>query len=109
MHGLKIKKGGTIVNVFQKTLDDLKWKPNNIWVDEGSEFYDRLIKSCLEKYDIEIHSTHNEGKSAAVERFIRTLRSKIYKYMTLVSKNVYIDKLDDIVYEYIIHIIEKLK
>ena len=47
-----------------------------------------------------MYSTHNEGKSVVAERFIRTLKSKIYKYMTSVSKNVYIDKLDDIVDEY---------
>ena len=47
-----------------------------------------------------MYSIHNEGKSVVVERFIRTLKTKIYKYMTSVSKNVYIDKLDDIVNEY---------
>ena len=47
-----------------------------------------------------MHSAHNEGKSVVAERFIRTLKSKIYKDMTLISKNVYIDKLDDIVDEY---------
>ena len=47
-----------------------------------------------------MYSIHNEGKSVVAERFIRTLKSKIYKYMTSVSKNVYIDKLDDIVDEY---------
>ena len=47
-----------------------------------------------------MYSTHNEGKSVFAERFIRTLKSKIYKYMTSISKNVYIDKLDDIVDKY---------
>ena len=47
-----------------------------------------------------MHSIHSEGKSVAVERFIRTLKTKICKYMTLVSKNVYINKLDDMVHEY---------
>ena len=47
-----------------------------------------------------MYSTHNEGKSVAAERFIRTLKSKIYKYMTSISKNAYIDKLDDIVDKY---------
>ena len=46
-----------------------------------------------------MYSTHNEGKSVVAERFIRTLKSKIYKYMTSISKNVYINKLDDIVNE----------
>ena len=50
--------------------------------------------------DIEMYSIHNEGKSVVAERFIRTLKNKIYKYMTSVSKNVYINKLDDIVNEY---------
>ena len=58
------------------------------------------MKSWLEKNAIEMHSTHNEGKSFIAERFIRTLKNKIYKYMTSVSKNVYIDKLDDIVDKY---------
>ena len=47
-----------------------------------------------------MYSTHNEGKSVVVERFIKTLKNKIYKYMTSISKNVYIDKLEDIVDEY---------
>ena len=47
-----------------------------------------------------MYSTHNEGKSVVAERFIRTLKNKIYKYMTSISKNVYIDQLDDIVNEY---------
>ena len=47
-----------------------------------------------------MYSTHNEGKPVVAERFIRTLKNKIYKYMTSISKNVYIDKLHDIVHEY---------
>ena len=47
-----------------------------------------------------MYSIHNEGKSVVAERFIRTLKTKIYQFMTSVSKNVYIDKLDDIVDEY---------
>ena len=47
-----------------------------------------------------MYSIHNEGKSVVAERFIRTLKTKFYKYITLVSKNMYINKLDDIVVEY---------
>ena len=47
-----------------------------------------------------MYVTHNEGKPVAAERFIRTIKTKIYKYMTSVPQNVYIDKLDDIVNEY---------
>ena len=58
------------------------------------------MKSWIEKNNIEMYSTHSKGKSVVAERFIRTLRNEIYKYMTLISKNVYIDKLDDIVNKY---------
>ena len=58
------------------------------------------MKSRLGKKDIEMYSMHNEGKSVIAERFIRTLKNKSHKYMTSISKNVYIDKLDDIVKTY---------
>ena len=58
------------------------------------------MKSWLEKNDIEIYSTHNEGKSVVAERFIRAIKNKIYKYMISISKNMYINKLDDIVHKY---------
>ena len=97
---LKDKKGASIVNAFQKILKESDRKPNKIWVDKGSEFYNSSFKKWLKDNDIEMYSTHNEGKSVVAERFIRTLKNKIYKHMTAVSKNVYIDKLDDIVNEY---------
>ena len=49
---------------------------------------------------MEMYSAHNEGKSVVAERFIRALKNKIYEYITSVSKNVYIHKLDDIVNKY---------
>ena len=105
---LKDKKVASIVNTFQKILDDSnrseakskRRKPNKIWVDKGSEFYNSSFKKWLKDKDIEMYSIHYEGKSVVAERFIRTLKTKIYKYMTLVSKNVYTNKLDDIVGEY---------
>ena len=97
---LKDKKGVSIVYAFQKILGHLNRKPNKIWADKGSEFYNNYFKKWLKDNDIEMYSIHNEGKSVVAERFIRTLKTKIYKYMTSVSKNVYIDKLDDIVGEY---------
>ena len=66
----------------------------------GSEFYNRSMKSFLENNNVEMYSTHNKEKSVVAERLIRTLKNKIYKYMTSISKNVYIDKLDDIVNEH---------
>ena len=97
---LKDIKGVIIVNAFKKILDDSKRKQNKVWVDQGSEFYYNSFKKWLEKNDKEMYLTHKEGKSVAVERFVRTSKTKIYKYMTSLPKNMYIDKLNDIVNEY---------
>ena len=67
-----------IVNAFHKILkESSRLKPNEIWVDKGSEFYNNSFKSWLKDNDIEIYSTHNKGKSAVAERFIRTLKTKL--------------------------------
>ena len=97
---LEDKKGITIINAFQKVLNESNQKPSKIWVDKGSEFYNRSMKSWLQDNDIKKYSTHNEGNSAISERFVRTLKEKIYKYLTPISKNVCIDKLDDTVNKY---------
>ena len=55
------------------------------------------MKSCPQKNDIKMYSTYNEGKFVVAERFIRTLKNKIYQCVASISENVYIDKLDDIV------------
>ena len=97
---LKDKKGISIVKAFQSILKQSNRKPNKIWIDKGSGFCNAYFKEWLRDNNIVMYSTHNEGKSVVAERFIRTLKSKIYKYITSISKNVYIDKLDDIVDEY---------
>ena len=58
------------------------------------------MKLWIEKNDIEMYSTHNEGKFVFAERFIKLLKNKIYKYMTSISQNMFIDNLDDIVNNY---------
>ena len=96
---LKDKKGTAIFNAFESILENSKRKPNKIWVDQGSEFYNNIFRKWL-KDNIEMYQTHNEGKSVVAERFIRTLKNKIYKHMTAISKNVYFDVLDDIIDKY---------
>ena len=81
---MKDKKCITITNAFQRNLKESNRKSNKIWVDKDSEFYNKSMKSWLEKNDIEIYSAHNEGKSVAAERFIRTLVG--LQYMTSISK-----------------------
>ena len=97
---LKDEKVITITNAFQKILDKSNRKPNKIWVGKGSGFYNRSMKSFLQNNDMEMYATHNEGKYGVAERFMRTLKNKIYKYLTSFSKIVYIDKLGHIVNKY---------
>ena len=97
---LKDKKGIIIVNAFNKIIKQSNRKPNKIWVDQGREFYNRVFKKWLSDNDIIMCSTYNEGKSVVAERFIRTLKNKLYKHMATTGGNVYYDVLDDVVNEY---------
>ena len=78
---LKDKKGVSIVNAFQIMLDGSKRKPNKIWVDKISEFYNNCFKKWLHDNNIVMYSANNEGKSVVAERFIRTLKNEIYNYI----------------------------
>ena len=64
--------------LFKKILDKSGRKPNKIWVDKGSEFYNSSFKKWLKDNDIEMYSIHNKGKSVVAERFIRTLKTKYF-------------------------------
>ena len=97
---LKDKKRISIANAFNKTMKQSNRKPNKIWVDQGGEFFNRDFKKWLSDNDTIMYSTYNEGKSVVAERFIRTLKNKLYKYMTATGKNVYYNVLDDVVNEY---------
>ena len=97
---LKDKKGISIVNTFDKIIKQSERKPNKIWVDQGSEFYNNNFKKWLSDNKTILYSTYNEGKSVVAERFIRTLKNKLYKHMTPTCKNVYYDVLDDVVNKY---------
>ena len=69
-------------------------------VHQGGKLYNNLFKRFLKINNTEMYSTYNEGKYVVTERFIRTLKSKIFKHMRAVSKNVYFDVLYDIVNKY---------
>ena len=97
---LKDKKGISIVNAFDKIIKQSNRKPNKIWVDQGGKFSNNVFEKWLSNNDINMHSTYNEGKSVVAERFIRTLKNKLYKHMMATGKNVYYDVLDDVVNKY---------
>ena len=88
---LKDRKGVSIVNAFQSILKNSmnlqsNRKPNKIWVDKGGLFYNNSFKKWLQDNDTAMHSAHNEGKSVVAERFIGTIKSKVYKHMASISK-----------------------
>ena len=97
---LKDEKSITITNAFQKNLKESNRKPNKIWMNKASEFYNRSMKSWLEENDIEIYPTHNEVKSVVAERSIRISKNKIDKYMISILKNVFSDQLNGIANKY---------
>ena len=97
---IKDKKGVSIVNAFQKIIAEGPRKPNKIWVDQDSEFYNNSFKDFVKISNIQMHSTYNERKSVVAESFIRTLKNKIFKHMTAISKTVFFDVLDVIVNKY---------
>ena len=112
----KDKKGTSIVNTFKKIISEGsdaeskgRRKPNKIWVDQGSEFYNNSFKDFLKLNNIQMYSTYNKGKSVVAEKFIRTLKNKIFKHMTAISKTFFINVLDDIVHNTTTQFIELLK
>ena len=96
---LKDKRSISIANAFQKIISK-GYKPNKIWVDQGGEFYNKLFKRFSKLNNTEMYSTYNEGKSVVDERFITTLKNKVFRDITAISKNVYFDVLDDILNKY---------
>ena len=81
---LKDKRGISIVNAFH--LHSSNRKPNKIWVDQGSEFYNHAFDFFWKENNIEMYQTFDKGKSVVAERFIRNLKNTIYKHMTAAPK-----------------------
>ena len=78
---LKDEKRKIVLNTFIDIVNESNRKRNKFWVDKGRRFYNKLMHECLDNNDILIYSTHNQGKSVICERFIKTLKAKVYKNM----------------------------
>ena len=76
---LKDKNTKTVLNALIEIVNESNRKPNQLWVDQGREFYNKLMQEWLDNNDILVYSTHDEGNSVTAERFIKTLKNKIYK------------------------------
>ena len=93
MHGLML-----FLNAFSKIIIESDYKLNTLWVDQGREFYNKFIQERFDNNDILLYSTYIEDKSIIAERFIETLKAKIYKKRTANDSNScrsYFNKLVD--------------
>ena len=95
----KYKIGIRITKSLQKLLDASNCKPNKIWVVECSKFSNRSMKSCLKDNDTEDYSAHNEGKLLLLKDLLEFWKIKFTTWL-LISKNVYMGKLNDIIDKY---------
>ncbi len=92
---LKNKTGPALVEVFKVILESDR-KPQKIQTDQGTEFFNRHFKALMKQEDIQLYNTYNETKASIVERLIRTLKTKMWRFFT----RRYIDMLDDLAYSY---------
>ena len=94
---IDISKYGWLIPLKDKTGKSVfkERKPEKMWVDKGKDFYNKYVKDLIKLY-----LTENEEKSSMVERWIRTMKEKMWKYFSANSTNVYIDVLSDLVREY---------
>ena len=96
---LKNKTGESLVNGFQIILDTGR-SPKKLQTDKGTEFLNRNFQSFLKEKNIHFFNTNSELKASAVERFNRTLKTRMWKYFTAKNTCVYIDILQDVVQGY---------
>ena len=97
---LKSKTGVSITDAFNDIIKKYNRKPKCLWVNKGSEFYNKIFKDWLEKNDIKMYSTFNEGKAVVIERFNRTLKNKMYKQFTIQNNTIWYNILDDLINKY---------
>ena len=96
---LKKKTGSSLVEAFKKILSSGR-KPTHIQTDQGSEFFNRDFKKLLAEENVTLFNTFNETKASIVERLIRTLKTKMWRYFTANKTMRYIDMLPDLLYSY---------
>ena len=97
---MKNKTGNSTAQAIQKIINDAKSHPRNFYVDEGKEFYNKDVDALRKKYDIEMYSTYGPSKVAHIERFNRTLKTKMFKQFTINGNNIWFNILDKLVNSY---------
>ena len=99
IRGLKDKKTETVSKAFEEIFES-KRKPKMLWTDKGSEFVSKHFKDFLKREGITLYHTENEEKSSVVERWNKTMKTKMWKMFTVNNNTVYWDKLDKLVNDY---------
>ena len=97
---LKDKTGKCVLDGFKQIVKESNGIPKNIWVDEGKEFYNKLMNEWLKENNIIRYSTHGEHKSVVVERFNRTLKELMWKRFTAENTRNWIEMIDKLVHSY---------
>lgn len=96
---LKAKSAQEVSEGFKSILAEGR-TPELLWVDQGSEFYNRTFKKLLEDNKIRIYHTFNQGKAVVIERFNRTLKGKMFRYFSANNTNNYIAILPQLINNY---------
>ena len=96
---LKTKTGPALVTAFKKILESGR-KPEKIQTDQGTEFFNKHFKELMKKEEIHLYNTYNETKASVVERVIRTLKTRMWRYFTAKKTMRYIEVLQDLVDSY---------
>jgi hypothetical protein len=97
---LKRKSEDEVLENFKSVLENhTLWLPSSLWTDRGTEFYNKKMNKFLKSLMIAHYSTFSEFKVSPVERFIRTLKGKLWEEFAFATRN-WVDELDDIVRTY---------
>jgi len=94
------KSAQQIIDAFKKIFNESGRRPQKLWVDKGSEFVNKDVKNFFDKYNIKIYHTQNETKGAVIERFNRTLKSKMFKLFSINSDHIWIKDINKLVKQY---------
>ena len=106
---IKNKSAATILNALKSVIEKSGRRPDKIWVDKGSEFYNKDFKNWAKSNNITIYSTYSESKSVVAESFIKTIKTKIQKYFTQTNSRNWVDVLPKIVSDYNNHVHSTIK
>jgi len=93
------------LKAFKEILSESKRIPKKLWVDKGTEFYNKNFKAYLKEHSIEMYSTENAGKAVVIERFNRTIEEWLWRKFTEQGNQKWVKILPELVdiYNHKIH------